>query len=168
MLFFSMLFFTALTQPQEQNHRKSLFERMLIQAKIELTETIIAAGGLSVEEVNQLMNFSVMTCPGGTVGGTADGDDFDGDGVCNSDDLDDDNDGVLDAIEGCEAVFTPTGTFSGTNRVTYTSASTTTLMLDVGNSSLLNGAAVVGPPTSIVLYPDGLHYIFRSFWQSCS
>ncbi|MGB6267603.1 MAG: hypothetical protein WBF67_01220, partial [Olleya sp.] len=40
-----------------------------------------------------------QTCPGGTVGGTAPGDDFDGDGYCNNVDLDDDNDGILDEIE---------------------------------------------------------------------
>ena len=34
-----------------------------------------------------------------TVGGTAASDDFDGDGIINSIDLDDDNDGVLDAVE---------------------------------------------------------------------
>ncbi|APD07715.1 hypothetical protein UJ101_02214 [Flavobacteriaceae bacterium UJ101] len=36
---------------------------------------------------------------GGTVGGTLSTDDFDGDGICNVDDLDDDNDGVLDTDE---------------------------------------------------------------------
>ncbi len=35
----------------------------------------------------------------GEIGGTAAGDDFDADGICNSEDLDDDNDGILDAIE---------------------------------------------------------------------
>lgn len=35
----------------------------------------------------------------GTVGGTAPTDDFDGDGVCNEDDKDDDNDGILDEDE---------------------------------------------------------------------
>ena len=32
----------------------------------------------------------------GVVGGTGDNDDYDGDGICNSTDLDDDNDGILD------------------------------------------------------------------------
>ncbi|WP_143744269.1 hypothetical protein [Polaribacter tangerinus] len=36
---------------------------------------------------------------GGTVGGTEAFDDFDGDGVCNGEDLDDDNDGILDTDE---------------------------------------------------------------------
>jgi len=46
----------------------------------------------------------------GTVGGTTDADDFDGDGVNNLCDLDDDNDGVLDTEEyGCTFVrLTPT------------------------------------------------------------
>ncbi|MGN6438370.1 MAG: DUF4347 domain-containing protein, partial [Agriterribacter sp.] len=47
----------------------------------------------------------------GTVGQTGPGDDFDGDGVCNDADIDDDNDGVLDVQEGyilrdtCELFF---------------------------------------------------------------
>ncbi|MGN6491480.1 MAG: Ig-like domain-containing protein [Agriterribacter sp.] len=39
-----------------------------------------------------------LQCPG-TAGGTGPGDDFDGDGVCNDADLDDDNDGILDSKE---------------------------------------------------------------------
>lgn len=42
---------------------------------------------------------NLQTCPGGTVGGTAPTDDFDGDGYCNNVDLDDDNDGILDLDE---------------------------------------------------------------------
>ncbi|APD08015.1 hypothetical protein UJ101_02516 [Flavobacteriaceae bacterium UJ101] len=41
---------------------------------------------------------STTTCSG-EVGGMGDNDDFDGDGICNIDDLDDDNDGVLDTEE---------------------------------------------------------------------
>ncbi len=41
------------------------------------------------------------TSCGGTVGGTTSSDDFDGDGVCNDIDLDDDNDGILDVDENC-------------------------------------------------------------------
>lgn len=41
-----------------------------------------------------------QTCPGGSIGGTAPTDDYDGDGYCNSVDLDDDNDGILDSKEG--------------------------------------------------------------------
>ena len=41
---------------------------------------------------------AMVTC-GGIVGGIANGDDFDGDGVCNIDDLDNDNDGILDVDE---------------------------------------------------------------------
>ncbi|MFK8060828.1 MAG: hypothetical protein AB8B78_12150, partial [Polaribacter sp.] len=47
---------------------------------------------------------NIVAC-GGTVGGTLPTDDFDGDGVCNNIDLDDDNDGILDTDEGeCSAV----------------------------------------------------------------
>lgn len=42
---------------------------------------------------------SKVTAAAFVVGGTGPGDDFDGDGVLNKDDLDDDNDGILDTIE---------------------------------------------------------------------
>ncbi|CAG5010599.1 hypothetical protein DYBT9275_04770 [Dyadobacter sp. CECT 9275] len=53
--------------------------------------------------VKGLEGFSGNLQCAGTVGGTLDSDDFDGDGICNDTDIDDDNDGVLDAIEspGC-------------------------------------------------------------------
>ncbi|MBO3700894.1 PA14 domain-containing protein, partial [Roseivirga sp. E12] len=47
-----------------------------------------------------LLEANMMAC-GGTIGGTAGTDDFDGDGVCNNIDLDDDNDGILDTEEHC-------------------------------------------------------------------
>ena len=40
-----------------------------------------------------------------TVGGTAASDDFDGDGIINSIDLDDDNDGILDTDEYCKSTI---------------------------------------------------------------
>ncbi|SEJ84041.1 Peptidase family S41 [Dyadobacter sp. SG02] len=46
----------------------------------------------------------LATCAGGgSAGGTGQNDDFDSDGICNLVDIDDDNDGVLDAVEspGC-------------------------------------------------------------------
>ena len=50
---------------------------------------------------NDLKEYSeslgLFTSCDGEVGGTGDNDDYDGDGVCNSTDLDDDNDGILDA-----------------------------------------------------------------------
>ncbi|SHO62440.1 DUF4347 domain-containing protein, partial [Algoriphagus zhangzhouensis] len=55
--------------------------------------------------------YNLQSCAG-VIGGTGSGDDYDGDGICNSDDLDDDNDGILDADE-CGSLFTNefTGTF---------------------------------------------------------
>ena len=41
-----------------------------------------------------------LTLCQGISGGTGESDDYDGDGICNSSDLDDDNDGILDATEG--------------------------------------------------------------------
>ncbi|TVZ56571.1 gliding motility-associated-like protein [Lutibacter sp. Hel_I_33_5] len=47
----------------------------------------------------QPKNYNYSLQCAGTVGGKDDGDDFDGDGICNDTDLDDDNDGVLDTDE---------------------------------------------------------------------
>ena len=44
-------------------------------------------------------SLGLFTPCAGVVGGTGDTDDYDGDGVCNKDDLDDDNDGILDSVE---------------------------------------------------------------------
>ena len=53
------------------------------------------------------LNPAIHACPcTGTVGGTADLDDFDGDGICNDLDLDDDNDGIIDTQDGCGHVKT--------------------------------------------------------------
>ena len=41
-----------------------------------------------------------LTLCQGISGGTGESDDYDGDGICNSSDLDDDNDGILDVTEG--------------------------------------------------------------------
>lgn len=49
----------------------------------------------------------------GIVGGTADEDDFDGDGICNNADLDDDNDGVLDYEESVYVCSAEEFDFSG-------------------------------------------------------
>ncbi|MCD8409984.1 gliding motility-associated C-terminal domain-containing protein [Tenacibaculum finnmarkense] len=57
---------------------------------------------------------SKVTAAAFVVGGTGPGDDFDGDGVLNKDDLDDDNDGILDTDEGfCSDELTGTWTGSG-------------------------------------------------------
>lgn len=58
--------------------------------------------------VTGLENFYGNLQCGGTVGGTASGDDFDGDGICNDVDLDDDNDGVPDAVESPGCFYTET------------------------------------------------------------
>ena len=52
---------------------------------------------------NDLKEYSeglgLFTPCAGVVGGIGDNDDYDGDGVCNNADLDDDNDGILDSVE---------------------------------------------------------------------
>ncbi|WP_435524790.1 hypothetical protein [Chryseobacterium indoltheticum] len=75
---------------------------------------------------------------------TGPGDDFDGDGVINSLDLDDDNDGVPDAVESSSCFYTAsewnTGAKPTTNGVIVSSGLTTT----TGNfSQLLDGVAGV-------------------------
>ncbi len=54
---------------------------------------------------NDIAQANTFNC-GGTPGGTGPNDDFDGDGICNDVDIDDDNDGVLDTVE---TLFCPTG-----------------------------------------------------------
>ncbi|MDQ6473116.1 LamG-like jellyroll fold domain-containing protein, partial [Flavobacterium sp. LHD-80] len=44
----------------------------------------------------------------GIIGGTSSTDDFDADGICNNIDIDDDNDGILDAVESPSCFYTAT------------------------------------------------------------
>ncbi|WP_296687098.1 Ig-like domain-containing protein [Flavobacterium sp.] len=62
-----------------------------------------------------------------TVGGTTPGDDFDGDGIINSIDIDDDNDGILDTQEqtGCSPVDFAALTFTGGATVSKTATTAT-------------------------------------------
>ncbi|MBD0830507.1 DUF4347 domain-containing protein, partial [Aestuariibaculum sediminum] len=76
-------------------------------------------------------NYNLQSCAG-VVGGTNPGDDYDGDGICNSDDLDDDNDGILDSNECYEAleldfeqIVNTTATPSSPTSSTVTSVGTT-------------------------------------------
>jgi hypothetical protein len=78
----------------------------------------------------------------GTVGGTAPDDDFDGDGICNEDDLDSDNDGILDANE-C-------GTSAGSGA---TSGSITTIITDQMYSQSLGGLTINYTATTGIVSP---------------
>ncbi len=49
----------------------------------------------------QIPNYPSNLQCGGMVGGMLPVDDFDDDGICNEDDLDDDNDSILDSVEAC-------------------------------------------------------------------
>lgn len=95
-----------------------------------------------------------MTCAG-TVGGMADGDDFDGDDVCNEDDLDDDNDGILDATECPDFGKVQYMDFSGwtigdlTGTVDYPTGGVVTI--DLAKTYTNNGTAV--PYTQTGGYP---------------
>ncbi|WP_397446188.1 CshA/CshB family fibrillar adhesin-related protein [Polaribacter sp. R77954] len=72
-------------------------ERLLKKA-IAKKQRAIAAKNLAIASANATNTSSAFAC-GGLVGGTGANDDFDGDGVCNSIDRDDDNDGILDTDE---------------------------------------------------------------------
>jgi hypothetical protein len=61
--------------------------------------------GLSTAMAEEAAENIFATC-GGTVGGTGQNDDLDGDGVCNVNDIDDDNDGVVDAVESPDCFYT--------------------------------------------------------------
>jgi hypothetical protein len=72
---------------------------------IAASENITGKNGDWILEVGQAID--VISLPeyngnlqcGGLTGGLGNGDDFDGDGICNGADLDDDNDGILDSEE---------------------------------------------------------------------
>ncbi|MEO0341278.1 MAG: DUF4347 domain-containing protein, partial [Bacteroidota bacterium] len=68
-----------------------------IQESLSASEARTAATNQNLQPA--LASAQLMACAG-TVGGTGPGDDFDGDGVCNNVDDDDDNDGILDSDEG--------------------------------------------------------------------
>ncbi|TVZ57258.1 hypothetical protein OD91_2576 [Lutibacter sp. Hel_I_33_5] len=73
----------------------------------------------------------------GIIGGMADNDDFDGDGICNDIDLDDDNDGILDTTESinCTAsIDLSTFTFHGETSI-ISNVSGTDFNVAVGNSN---------------------------------
>jgi len=89
MLIFSISFLYAADSSDYKGEKPSFFTKMLSKLKLEVTEHFSS-------QTTTFAGTNMMVC-GGTVGGTATTDDFDGDGVCNEDDFDDDNDGILDS-----------------------------------------------------------------------
>ena len=77
-----------------------------------------------------------------TVGGTAPSDDFDGDGVINSLDIDDDNDGILDIVES------PTCYFSANNWNNLNKSSI---------ASVTTQLTMLAPNTNLAALTDGLN-----------
>ena len=105
---------------------------------------------------NEDMQFQVDICAasGGTtcagiVGGINDHDDFDGDGVCNEDDLDDDNDGIPDKLE---TVCPETSFFANYQFEDYTG-----LPSSFSQLNLLNGWHQATGATSDFMHNDGFH-----------
>ncbi len=97
---------------------------------------------------------STTTCSG-EVGGMGDNDDFDGDGICNIDDLDDDNDGVLDTVETCTTATEELSSFAFFPRWENTSTSgesstigssdvTVNISVNQGVLSQISGALSIG------------------------
>lgn len=76
----------------------------------------------------------VASC-GGTVGGTGSNDDYDDDGVCNGIDLDNDNDGILDAVEA------PTCFYTASESVVLAKVSTS-MVSTVNNVAVVAGADI--------------------------
>lgn len=67
-----------------------------------------------------LLQSIVVLANGQTIGGTSANDDFDGDGIINSIDIDDDNDGILDTDEYCQSsiILPATNTIAGITEFT--------------------------------------------------
>ncbi|WP_396169487.1 discoidin domain-containing protein [Flavobacterium sp.] len=90
----------------------------------------------------------------GTVGGTGLNDDFDGDGICNSSDIDDDNDGILDAVEAPSCYSTQAdvaGISSVTSQLSSNSYPTRTNWYD-NNSSTLSDFVLNVPAINKEIY----------------
>lgn len=78
-----------------------------------------------------------MTCEG-SVGGTGIGDDFDGDGICNNVDLDDDNDGILDVNECPDIPTNFSGVWTTVNGISNTNVQVGDVLL-LTNNFTFNG-----------------------------
>jgi len=104
------LLFIQNTQAKTKLTKKFLLNNTISSAPLEWEESNLYDNKSEKEINNQNKIYSVdlkefseslglFTQCAGVVGGTGDTDDYDGDGVCNAIDLDDDNDGILDIKE---------------------------------------------------------------------
>ena len=104
------LLFIQNTQAKTKLTKKFLLNNTISSAPLEWEESNLYDNKSEKEINNQNKIYSVdlkefseslglFTQCAGVVGGTGDTDDYDGDGVCNAIDLDDDNDGILDTKE---------------------------------------------------------------------
>ncbi|TVZ55227.1 CHU domain-containing protein [Lutibacter sp. Hel_I_33_5] len=90
----------------EKGEKAVLLLEQELQITISASTNITGKKGDWILETNktntsvQPKNYNYSLQCAGAVGGKDDGDDFDGDGICNDTDLDDDNDGILDTNEG--------------------------------------------------------------------
>ena len=104
------LLFIQSTQAKTKLTKNFLLNNTISSTPLELEESNLYENK-SEKEINNknkiysvdLKEFSeslgLFTPCAGLIGGTGDTDDYDGDGVCNKDDLDDDNDGIPDSVE---------------------------------------------------------------------
>ncbi|WP_298782611.1 choice-of-anchor U domain-containing protein, partial [uncultured Polaribacter sp.] len=97
-LFFAI--FTLQSQETLSQEFNGIISEFSDEAYVAFEETFYE-NTFYVSNKNTVTTLSQFATCAGTVGGTGTGDDFDGDGVCNENDLDDDNDGILDINEGC-------------------------------------------------------------------
>ena len=88
---------------------------------------------------NSTEKFRLTPC-GGIVGGVGESDDYDGDGVCNDSDLDDDNDGILDVDEHSAGNLTING-ITDYNINTNTNIGSGIEVINDGDISPNNGIA---------------------------
>ena len=88
---------------------------------------------------NSTEKFRLTPC-GGIAGGVGESDDYDGDGVCNDSDLDDDNDGILDVDEHSAGNLTING-ITDYNINTNTNIGSGIEVINDGDISPNNGIA---------------------------
>ena len=136
-VFLGLFTFTAFTG-HAYLQGDNFFQRMLSRMKAEVAEIMVDAAAISEQQAAQLKALQ-LSCAG-TVGGMLDGDDFDGDGVCNDIDIDDDNDGILDTEESPTCLLSQTDLESG-DRVNYITVSSDILSngIDYAYNNVVDG-----------------------------
>jgi len=121
------------------------------------TGFVLSNANSDIDAIEVVMSgmFIFDPCTDGSTAGTPTANDPDADGFNNVCDIDDDNDGILDSVEGCNSVFTSTGAVNGdpTAQTYTTSPAGNTFVLSTTNTSTIDNTSN-GSPSSAVIYPD--------------